>query len=1057
MKAKQKNFVVAAICAFACVLCTAFGFLASPLMKASAATTTGTFSQTGLTVSINGTETLTGVYTDPVNYSDTAENGLLVSASETLDSTKLTSKDAIVFTALYPYTTTKRAGDYIEYTVEYEDGKYVVTAINAEGNGETYIPVGGYVLSLAESSNVTLAIGSEVGVSGLSVVTRAVESDKGARVAIDLLNGTRTGYQIVYYDYDFGAKTGTNIYGSELTAIFDESTGYFKITGFRGFGMGDDSGSEIPDNGFVLSAHGEKYRAQLVENRRFAVGDQLSLKGFDYIRFGGEAVKYSYDYEYKNADDPSDEFNTNEGRWETESTPFAAYRGENQMIIYRSGWSYNGSTGTGTNVYGYEVAVDKEGNVVERGVNVSSIPEGGYVISGHGSSRDFIRSSIPLGACVTLDTTKREMSITTSLNSFFVNTKTTVEEIIAAAENQIKLLYDVDSETLNKKIAEANGLLTALEEVKTEIETKIAAVEKGELDWSEYDKTLALMSYNSKKLNVEALAYEILSLSSESRPVTARAVWHRPIEKNLSALEATLDTYKDTGINLVFVETFFNGYSMFKSEYVDYHKDFVNCSYGEYADYLTAFVALAKERGIEVHAWVEDFYVGLSDQITLLKNHPDWIMYNLDGTYYQKNEGGAYIFIDPTNKDVQDFLITYYTEIVETFPDIKGLNLDYIRYPVSTKTEDTGFTINSMKGFAATLGRESELTKTDVEGMIKQFKNYFLSSTATYKKWSEYRMQAVTDFVERVYKEIKLEKDILLSTAVFSSISSTQEQKKQDWQTWFKNGWIDIATPMAYFDSDTEVLSGVNQMITAAGTQCYYYTGLASSYRGLAAYENCYQIEASYLGGADGYVIFCSTQILGHDDVQELLRAGVNSKDAVLPHDTAYNVIKAYFDTVLDRAQRLYMPANGMTQAQYEALSDLFDEVLAMDMETSSDLDAIYDVLNKLTKTTGIAKYAKSNSALRIQATMKELCGLLDTKIQRLQLWETPETPDDSGSSDSVPSDSADTSDSDGGESKPAKTSGCGSSAGLSGLALGLTALGAALLLTKKRRNDNGK
>ena len=76
-----------------------------------------------MTVSINGTETLTGVYTDPVNYSDTAENGLLVSASETLDSTKLTSKDAIVFTALYPYTTTKRAGDYIEYTVEYEDGK----------------------------------------------------------------------------------------------------------------------------------------------------------------------------------------------------------------------------------------------------------------------------------------------------------------------------------------------------------------------------------------------------------------------------------------------------------------------------------------------------------------------------------------------------------------------------------------------------------------------------------------------------------------------------------------------------------------------------------------------------------------------------------------------------------------------------------------------------------------------------------------------------------------------------------------------------------------------
>jgi hypothetical protein len=35
-----------------------------------------------------------------------------------------------------------------------------------------------------------------------------------------------------------------------------------------------------------------------------------------------------------------------------------------------------------------------------------------------------------------------------------------------------------------------------------------------------------------------------------------------------------------------------------------------------------------------------------------VKNHPDWIMYNDDGTIYQRNEGGAYIFIDPANKEV---------------------------------------------------------------------------------------------------------------------------------------------------------------------------------------------------------------------------------------------------------------------------------------------------------------------------------------------------------------------------------------------------------------------
>lgn len=398
MQTKQKNLVLAAICAFVLAFCAVLGAISLPTNTASAATMNGSFSQTELTIVVNGETKFTGVYTDPVTYSDSADNGMLTSASETLETAKLQSADTILFTALYPYTTTKRAGDYNEYTVEYIDKKYSVTAVATSGDGATYIPVGGYVLSVSKSSNVTLEVGDVLSVDGLELVTKAVESDKGVRVAVDALNGVRTGYHIVYYDYDFGKKTGTNVFGTEFTAIFDETTGYFNLTKFRGFGTGDDSGSEIPDNGFVLSAHGEKFRGQLVENIRFSVGDKLSLKGFDYIRFGGEPVTYTYHYEYKNESDPSDELYLNNGRWETENEPFAAYRGENQMIIYQYGWSYNGSKGTGTNVYGYEAAVDANGNVVERGVNVSSIPEGGYVISGHGSSRDFIRSSIPLGA-----------------------------------------------------------------------------------------------------------------------------------------------------------------------------------------------------------------------------------------------------------------------------------------------------------------------------------------------------------------------------------------------------------------------------------------------------------------------------------------------------------------------------------------------------------------------------------------------------------------------------------------------------------------------------------
>ncbi len=1040
MYTKTKKAIYSVILCLVMALCLVFGFTGLSVHGASAADglTEGTFAQTGLTVK-KGTATLSGVSTDPVSYRDEASGGALVSATETLDTEKMQSQDPIIFTALYPYTTTKRTGNYKEYTVEYVDKTYKVTKENTAGDGTTYIPVGGYVLSLPVGSAFTVAIGDVLTVEGLELVEQAVESDAGARVAIDTLNGVRTGYMVVYYDYDFGEKTGTNVFGTELTAIFDETSGKFELTSFRGFGMGDDSGSFIPDNGFVLSAHGETgYRGRLLEGNRFNLGDKLSLVGFDYIRFGGEPVRYTYNYVYQNADD----WEANPNVWETENEPFPAYRGDSQMIIYKDGWKYNDASGTGTNVYGYEAAVDANGDVVERGVNVSSIPAGGYVISGHGVARDFIRSQIPKGAKVTLNEEKKEISVTTSLNSFFVNTQETVLGIVQSAQKMVDQLYDVDRTGLTAKIDEAHTRLTALEGTKTEIETKMA-----QATWSDLEKTKALMSYNAQKLEVEALGYEILSMSSESRPVTARAVWHRPVEKNLTDLAATIDTYADTGINLIFVETFFNGYSMFKSDYVDYHKDFTSAKYTGYEDYLSAFVALAKAKGIEVHAWVEDFYVGLARNIKLLNQHPEWIMYNADGTYLQKNEGGEYIFIDPVNPEVQNFLITYYTELLTKFPDIAGLNLDYIRYPVSTKAEDTGYTMYAMTEFAKTLGKESTLTATSVDKMITQFRRNILNSTANYDAWCEFRMNAVTGFVERVNNEIKKEKGVLLSTAVFSSITQTKEQKKQDWQTWFRNGWIDIATPMAYFDSANEVMSGVSQMVVAAGTKCYYYTGLASSYRGLAAYENCYQIEASYMGGASGYVIFCSTQIIGHNDVQTLLKAGANSKDAVLPHASVDKVLKAYFDAVLDRADRIYIPNEGMTAEQKTALKARFDEILAMPYATGADLVAIQEEVAKLTKQAGTQPFAKGFSGTRIRETMSDLYDLLETKISILgytapapSVPGTPPTTSPSTSADNTPQTEED--------------GGCGSVVGGIGAGIALIAVSAFVLGKKSRKQD---
>ena len=558
----------------------------------------------------------------------------------------------------------------------------------------------------------------------------------------------------------------------------------------------------------------------------------------------------------------------------------------------------------------------------------------------------------------------------------------------------MKQLYDVDTAALTSYIEAVRAELVSLKKVKEDIEL---ALEDPNL--TEDGRVSLLMSYNNSQLKIEKLRQQILVSSAESKAVSARAVWHRPIENTYDEIEANISMYKEIGINLIFVETLYNGYSAFKSDIEEfpYHKNLA-LTYTKggadpvvYNDYLSAFVALCKEYGIEVHAWVENFYVGIDPLAKVVTMHPDWIMYNDDGTYLQRNEGGLYIFIDPAKKKVQDTLIAYYNDLFEKNPDVAGLNLDYIRYPVSSREEDTGFTMDAMKGFyEGVMGKTFTANQSSSrEKMYNKFtqlfdKQYLLGgqeeADANYQKWVDYRMGLITGYVKRIKTEIKDERGIILSTSVFASLQESTNAKKQDWQTWYLNGWIDLATPMAYYTNSTDVLKRVNDMILMGGNNCLYYTGIASSYSGLPAWQNKEHIEASYQAGASGYVIFCSTQIIGHEDVQNALKSGVNSKWAVLPHAPIADIFAATGADLASKADRIYIPAGGMTAEQKAALVAAIAELEDMPAETAVDIYKILKKVEALAKS-GVKDMAKGYSRQRIAEQLNELVEILDARI----------------------------------------------------------------------------
>uniref|UniRef100_UPI004027DDD4 glycoside hydrolase family 10 protein n=1 Tax=Candidatus Fimenecus sp. TaxID=3022888 RepID=UPI004027DDD4 len=359
--------------------------------------------------------------------------------------------------------------------------------------------------------------------------------------------------------------------------------------------------------------------------------------------------------------------------------------------------------------------------------------------------------------------------------------------------------------------------------------------------------------------------------------VSARGVWHRPddtgTEKDVAGVCAFLDKLQRAGINLVFLETFYHGMAMYRSTLVPYYTKFQSYNYGEYADYMSCFVAEADKRGIEVHAWVEDFYIGIEENY-FTKNLPEWLLVTDKGST-RNTEGGGFIFLDPANAEVKNYLVSFYDELLTTFPTVAGLNLDYIRYPVSDQGDDTGYTQAAITAFCRQHNIDGSFTATEFAAYVKK--------NGLYSAWVDFRAAQVTDFVRTVFLSVRTKHpDKLLSTAIFPEPSLSYNTKKQDFVKWIEKGYIDIVTPMAYYDNPDTLKSALAEMI-ADCDKCFCYAGLSATYHNLSNAAVTRQLEVCNETGMDGFVFFGAKSLVENDSYVELLHKRFGTVSSVTP------------------------------------------------------------------------------------------------------------------------------------------------------------------------------
>lgn len=677
-------------------------------------------------------------------------------------------------------------------------------------------------------------------------------------------NQPRGDEALILYDKNYGKSTRTNPYGVEVVAVPSDvvvpSGKAYKITGLTsvwecaksentaGANAQTCGNADIPANGVVISATGSK-RDWL---KNLKVGDTLVVQEdwFQQVQTRLDVIN------------PTPQNNPM-------ASGFPGYRASNQIVAYNS---HYGSPTTGTNEFGFEVTV-RNGLVVAQEGSDSTIPSDGYVLSGHGRGRSWLIGNAPLGAKIQISPDGQSLTSTVDFDTY---------------------VYQFDQDWAKSPCADSvwSSKPTAdklCATVRQERETAVRQFKDGK----------ASLAAETMQEALDGMKRRIW-LSYEAFPAnTVRGAWHRPVEKNQAAIGQTLDTLKAAGINTIFLETFFHGYTIFPSQtYQAYGLPAENPKFAG-TDLLQLWVQEAHKRNMKVHTWFQAFYGGTNafkPPGPILAKYPTWaniqfsalvpvkpvqpVATNSRSLVYSNGkpvtqvamplpvgngelkkapnkpvpstlELGGY-FLDPANPQVQTFLTKLADEIVTRY-DVDGFQLDYIRYPASFPADR--FSYRKTTWGYTDVARAAFKTQYGVDPVDIDPKNPEFDTL--WKAWNDYKVAQVNNFVRKVTQDIRQKRPgVQISAAVFPDENSALALKHQDWRAWAKNGWVDFYAPMTLTSAIKVVDRDTRKMISATDGKIPVYSGIFGPFNDNSAEHVLSQIDTAKQAGASGYVLF---------------------------------------------------------------------------------------------------------------------------------------------------------------------------------------------------------
>ncbi len=502
---------------------------------------------------------------------------------------------------------------------------------------------------------------------------------------------------------------------------------------------------------------------------------------------------------------------------------FPGYRGPGQMVVYKQNF---GRT-TGTNEFGKEAVVENGKVVKLTGAN-SLIPKNGYVISGHGSAKKWITNNLKIGTNIIIDEENKTIIAYTTPESFRFSAKEKIKEAEEFFDNA-------------KKMQENPGEKKAKYYIK-----------KAKQDLRKSNRANDNMAVSYAKSSIEmskiAINYSLPYIENE-----LKGTWIRPTEKNIYEVRRTLDSMQAIGINSIFLETYFHGYTIFPSKTMrSYNFTEQNPIFAGF-DPLKAYVTEAHARNMKVHVWFESFYVGNkhpnNDPNSILSIKPEWGNKNKanaakQGYVTHPVEHNGY-FLDPANPEIHNFLVLVVKEIISNY-GVDGINLDYIRYPSAQKATSAGYEASNW-GYTS-YAREEFKKLYGVDPINIGYKDDM------WYKWNEYRQNKITIYLSKMRKAAR--NKAVLSAVVFPDYKTALETKQQNWIKWTNGDYLDAITPLILTADDALFEIMLKEIKTKISSGTTIYPGLFVGFMEGETEDLLKQINVSRSLKSSGVILF---------------------------------------------------------------------------------------------------------------------------------------------------------------------------------------------------------